>query len=101
MHGKDGTLRTAEGFLYKGDFMDGKYHGEGTMVQPDGRIYKGEWAFGKQEGFGVQTLKCGKPVQGQWRQGKRITWVEGIKTEEEEGHGKEDGHKCDEFNDID
>jgi hypothetical protein len=91
MHGKDGTLRTAEGVLYKGDFMDGKYHGEGTMVQPDGRIYKGEWAFGKQDGFGVQTLKCGKPVQGQWRQGKRITWVEGIKTEEE-GHGKEDGH---------
>jgi hypothetical protein len=47
MNGPDGVLRNSNGTIYRGGFLDGKYHGEGIMVYPDGVKYEGNWAFGK------------------------------------------------------
>ena len=93
MHG-EGTLNSADGFIYKdgfkdgemhgegklswangtysGGFKDGKMHGEGTLTGADGRSYSGEFQDNEYHGQGTLTLETytGSSYSGGFKDGK-------------------------------
>ena len=40
---------------YKGEWKDGKKHGQGILTYANGGKYEGEWKDNKKHGRGVQT----------------------------------------------
>lgn len=71
---------------YKGEFKDGKPHGQGQMQWPDGRRYVGQWEAGHPHGKGSIHWPDGKVYQGQIRQGQphgygTLTYKNGEKLE--------------------
>lgn len=70
-----GTLveETDEGLIrYRGEFLDGKYHGFGKLELIDqGITYKGRFKNGVKSGRGTQWDKENNVYMGQWENGKR------------------------------
>ena len=54
---KTGTFTTLGGSTYKGEFKNGKLHGQGTRIFVWGEKYEGEWKNGKRHGKGVWTIE--------------------------------------------
>lgn len=48
-------------YEYKGDFVDGVFHGNGLLKLSDGTIYQGEFKNGQMDGQGtvIRPLGCG------------------------------------------
>ena len=46
------------------------------MIRPDGCCYKGEWEEGKQHGEGLYTNSRGVERKGVWEYGTRIKWLD-------------------------
>jgi hypothetical protein len=58
---------------YKGEWENGKMHGNGIMKFADGDVYEGEWENGKEHGSGVMTFADrfdGYVYEGAWENGK-------------------------------
>ncbi len=82
---------------YKGNYKDGKYHGQGTYTWDDGDKYEGEWKQGKKHGYGIYTHFNGVKYVGEWKQGKKhghgsYTWDDGEKYVGEWKQDKKHGH---------
>ena len=50
--------------LYRGCFMNDKYHGKGTQFEKDGSVmFEGDFAEGKHEGFTIQVFNHSSNIQ--------------------------------------
>ena len=56
---------------YKGEYKDGKFHGQGIFNYPDGTIYKGKWKDGNKQGKGTLTFLYGDKYEGEWKDNKK------------------------------
>ena len=65
-----GTLTSASGHKYVGEWKGGKGHGQGTYTHADGRKYVGEHKDGKMHGQGTYTSANGTVKKGTWVYGK-------------------------------
>ncbi|XP_015435821.1 PREDICTED: MORN repeat-containing protein 3-like [Dufourea novaeangliae] len=71
-----GSELNRNGFVYEGDWLDGKRHGYGVLSQihEDGTIcmrYIGQWMNGKKNGFGYSWYKNDSYYEGEFYQNKR------------------------------
>ena len=66
-----GTLTSANGNKYVGEFHDGKLHGQGTLTFANGDKYVGERRDGKRHGQGTYIFANGNKYVGEWRDDKR------------------------------
>ncbi|MDP6781530.1 MAG: hypothetical protein QGH32_07250, partial [Alphaproteobacteria bacterium] len=64
-HGQ-GTHTFADGTKYVGEHKDGKFHGQGATTYPDGTKYVGEWKDGKKHGYGTHTFANGNKYVGEF-----------------------------------
>jgi hypothetical protein len=48
---------------------------------PDGRCYKGQWQNGKQHGEGTFVSPEGVSRKGEWKNGKRLYWLDEVNSE--------------------
>ncbi len=71
-HGR-GTLTSASGDKYVGEWKNDKKHGHGTYEYSSGEKYKGEWEQGKKHGRGTRTWASGAKYVGEWKNGKPWT----------------------------
>lgn len=67
---------------YKGNYVDGKRHGQGVITLPSKESYEGNWKNGKPHGQGVITSADGRSYEGNWKNGKAHgqgvwTWADG------------------------
>ena len=70
-----GTFKDGNGFIYLGEWKDGKFHGQGTITSASIK-YVGEWKDGKMNGKGTFTIiDDGAEYVGEFKDGRR------------EGHG--------------
>ena len=72
-----GTLMSAGGRKYIGEFEDGQPHGKGIYTLDDGSKYVGDFRDGTWNGQGTLTLSNGIKYVGEWEEGKK------------QGHGTE------------
>ena len=66
-----------EGITYKGDFVDGQYHGEGELTSSgDDEVFKGFWKKGKKHGKAeIHHSKTQRLEEGSYKDGfKHGTW---------------------------
>ena len=76
-----GTMRTPQG-TYRGEFVEGSFHGVGEFMETSGNIYVGEWKDGKRSGMGLllyakkESKCCGNREKefeiyfGEWCEGR-------------------------------
>jgi hypothetical protein len=60
-----------DGSIYKGEFKDGKQHGNGILTWLSGDKYEGGWLDGKKHGNGRLDLTDGEKHIGQFRDDKK------------------------------
>lgn len=65
-----GKYSFANGIVYEGAFVDGKYAGLGVMKWPNGDSYIGEWQDNTQHGYGIYTYANGKMEAGNYNYGE-------------------------------
>jgi hypothetical protein len=69
--------------LYRGDWVDGCFHGHGTYTFTNGDTYKGDWREGKRHGKGEYFMtKYGCSYIGDWKDNQRhgrgvFLWADG------------------------
>jgi hypothetical protein len=69
-----GTLRYANGDVYKGEFKDGVRNGFGKFRHSDGNYYEGEYQDDKKHGHGRQQRADGSlAYEGKWENDKPAT----------------------------
>jgi hypothetical protein len=61
-----GTLITANGDRYEGEWRDDRMEGHGTLTRPDGAHYDGDWHTGVRSGQGTFTFADGRHYAGEW-----------------------------------
>ena len=61
------TLKSGD--EYKGEFKEGKFHGNGFYKCASGRIYSGEWKNGDTHGNGIETKPDGSKFVGKFENG--------------------------------
>ena len=66
-----GELFLKSGAKYKGDFLNGLFHGVGTYTYKNGQTYQGEWKNDKREGMGKITWPSGASSYGPFKNDKR------------------------------
>lgn len=70
------TVLFDEGATYKGEFKDGKRHGQGILKDADGKvIYEGEWKDDKPDGKGTITNPrsvCKKSIKRKFVKGDYV-----------------------------
>jgi hypothetical protein len=59
-----GTFKFADGAVYEGDWIDGKYHGTGKFSFGNGDVYEGGFRNGKYHGTGKLTYADGTVQEG-------------------------------------
>ncbi len=70
-HGYGRLTYFDEGEYYKGRFLNGKKHGRGTLWDKEGNVYMGEWRNDRRNGMGVQAFKV-----ADWSEDKYTeTWL--------------------------
>jgi hypothetical protein len=67
-----GMLTWADGNKYDGDFANSYFHGEGTLTWSDGSIYKGQFRNNLQNGYGEMTWPDGTMFKGNFVDGNYI-----------------------------
>ena len=65
-----GTQTFGNGDIYKGDFLNGKKHGQGLLTTRSDRTYNGGWENDVPHGYGENTFPNGKIYKGEYKQGK-------------------------------
>ena len=70
------------GEVYRGHFLQSKYHGHGAFTWADGRRYRGDWRLGQRSGRGELHDAAGAPLyDGEWagdrRHGAGRAWLAG------------------------
>ena len=58
--------------IYRGNWLDGKKHGQGTMVWDDGSKYEGGWVLDEFNGDGTYYYNNGDIYVGEWKNGKNM-----------------------------
>lgn len=66
-----GTVTTADGVIYSGEFKDDKPQGKGNLFLSDGSSYVGNFDDGKFSGWGVFTYSQGGSYEGEWLHDKK------------------------------
>ena len=66
-----GEVLWPSGVLYRGEFKDGKYHGQGIRILRSGESYEGGFSGGEYHGLGVHKFPNGSRYEGQFSEGKR------------------------------
>ncbi len=66
-----GTYLLSNGSKYKGDFLNGKFHGLGVLTTASGTTYKAEWKNGSIDGKAIVQDKSGSKMYCTYRNGKR------------------------------
>ncbi len=61
---------------YEGTFFNNLPHGRGTCKYANGDIYKGEWVAGKFSGFGSLVRFGGTEIKGYWKDGNYLGKVD-------------------------
>lgn len=56
--------------MYKGQFLNGKRHGEGKYSWTNGDEYEGQWEEGKPHGYGIVSYGKGGSYTGELSQGQ-------------------------------
>jgi hypothetical protein len=67
-----GIFTNPNGEKYVGEFKDGKNHGQGTYTFPDGGKYVGEYKNDMRDGRGKFTTSDGSTLSGEFKEGKFI-----------------------------
>ena len=72
----------AKGWVYRGDVLHGRPHGERTLTWPSGAAYTGQWANGSRQGTGTYRDREGGTYVDEYRDGMRagqgqFTWPNG------------------------
>ncbi len=67
-----GTYIYSDYSVYKGEFKNGKPHGQGKMKYKNGDIYEGGWAKHAPHGLGVMESSTGQVLRAEWNYGKPI-----------------------------
>ena len=62
-----GTLTSADGYKYSGEWKDGEPYGKGTETDADGGKYVGEFKDGKRHGQGTLTSADGRQYVGEFK----------------------------------
>ncbi|CAJ1964887.1 unnamed protein product [Cylindrotheca closterium] len=65
-----GTMRYADGSVYKGQFYHGRRHGRGSYTFKDGSRYKGDFYKDLMQGIGELRFRDGSSYVGEWKRGK-------------------------------
>jgi hypothetical protein len=65
-----GTMRYADGSVYKGQFYHGRRHGRGGYMFKDGSRYKGDFVKDLMQGIGELRFRDGSKYVGEWKRGK-------------------------------
>ncbi|CAH1180418.1 unnamed protein product [Phaedon cochleariae] len=65
MHG-NGVRIYKDGSSYRGDFRYGKRHGRGQMWYADESFYDGDWVKDARQGAGLQVFSNGNRYEGDW-----------------------------------
>lgn len=65
-----GTMRYADGSVYKGQFFHGRRHGRGSYTFKDGSRYKGDFYKDLMQGMGELRFRDGSSYVGEWEKGK-------------------------------
>lgn len=69
----EGVLRTVDGSVYTGNFLNGKEDGKGTIINKDGVRFEGFFKQGKKDGPFVETDANGKVIRkGTYRYGRLL-----------------------------
>ena len=68
-----GTVTSADGAKYVGEWRDNKKHGLGTETFADGAKYVGEFRDDKYHGQGTYTFADGRKYEGEWRDNKFLS----------------------------
>jgi len=66
-----GTMVSATGDMYEGQWRAGKRHGHGKMTYATGDVYEGQYVEGKKHGHGKGTSAAGDQYDGQYAKGKK------------------------------
>lgn len=60
------------GYIYEGDFLNGKRQGKGKLYSNDKKfIYEGNWLDDQKEGFGNEIFPDGTKFEGEFQKGKK------------------------------
>ena len=65
-----GIYRGANGYVYEGGYIEGKYHGQGKYTWASGNVYEGGWKDHKRHGEGKFTYANGDVYEGGWKESK-------------------------------
>ena len=100
-------FQAATGYIYDGEWKDGRRDGQGTICKSDGSLYGGEWKDGNRRSKRIRIrngeplwdgMKCeGISYEGAWKDdemhGKgNYKWADGRSYEGEFKHGKKHGN---------
>jgi hypothetical protein len=66
-----GTLKYNNGSVYVGEFKYDRRHGGGTMRNASGAVYEGEWKDDKKHGRGTMKNANGTVYEGEWKDNKK------------------------------
>ena len=67
MQNGGGTYYYSNGDIYKGDWLNGRQHGDGNYIYAtDKGVFKGTWKDGKKEGFGELVIDDKYGYSGTW-----------------------------------
>ncbi len=66
-----GKYTSILGYVYEGDFVDGKWTGRGKLTSSSGDIYEGDFVDGKRTGRGKLTFSNGDIYEGDFVNGER------------------------------
>jgi hypothetical protein len=65
-----GTMKYADGSVYRGQFYHGRRHGRGSYTFKDGSRYKGDFVKDLMQGIGELRFRDGSQYDGEWKRGK-------------------------------
>ena len=63
----EGRIKNGVNVVYEGALRNGVYHGEGVLYYDDGRVYSGSFVNGKREGRGALTTPYGDYYIGEFK----------------------------------
>lgn len=64
-------LEGKAGTIYKGEWLNNRFHGSGNLVSSDGGRYEGGFAAGEKSGYGTNYYFDGSTYKGGWESNQR------------------------------
>lgn len=65
-----GIYMKSDGTVYRGEWVDDRYHGQGKLILNTGEIYEGRFENGLKNGIGILEHIDGSIYEGDWKDGK-------------------------------